>query len=768
MSIECHSLFSDPGASASDVCAGDLSGAIQVSGSVDANTVGSYTLSYSVNDGHGNSASASRQVQVVDTTAPVLSLAGAGSMSIECHSLFSDPGSSASDVCAGDLSGAIHVSGSVDANTVGSYTLSYAVSDGHGNSAAASRTVQVVDTTAPSLTVPPAVSVLTGPGATSCGAVVAAGTLGHATANDLCAGAIAVTCAGMPAGNMFPIGVTTLTYTATDPSGNSSSSTQSVTVTDNTPPVLTVPTAVSAMTGPGATTCGVVVANASLGSASASDNCPGVGLVRSGVPAGNMFPVGTTTLSYVATDAHGNSSTATQTVTVTDNTPPTLTIPANVVRTVDPGQCTAAVTFAPGASDNCPGASLVSSPASGFAFPLGTTTVTCTATDVAGNKSSGSFTVTVNNPAPTATITGPASGAIYAAGTPVALSGTFTDNAGDAHTAQWILDATTVNGTVNEATRSVTCNYMFAAAGVYMVKLKVTDQCGGSVTASQISGLDAMVVVYDPNAGFVTGGGWINSPPGAYPADPSKVGKANYGFVSKYKKGQSTPTGETEFQFKVADLNFHSTIYDWLVISGAKAQYKGSGTLNGTGDFAFLLSAVDGQVNGGGGVDKFRMKITNKATGAVVYDNQLGASDTSTATTVIGGGSIVIQTSNDKAGTASASGAQGEGEASTSQAAPLRYALQQNVPNPFNGGTQIGFELAERSHVRLAVFDIAGREVASLVDGVWEAGSHVASWSGRSSGGNLVRGGVYFARITAQSLTGNGRFMSLKKMIRIE
>src|SRR5206468_105435 len=109
-------------------CAGDLSSQIQVSGSVNVNTVGSYTLNYTVSDGHGNNASASRTVQVVDTTPPVLSLAGATSLTLECHSAFSDPGASASDLCAGDLTGQIQVSGSVDASAVGSYTLNYTVS----------------------------------------------------------------------------------------------------------------------------------------------------------------------------------------------------------------------------------------------------------------------------------------------------------------------------------------------------------------------------------------------------------------------------------------------------------------------------------------------------------------------------------------------------------------------------------------------------------------------------------------------------------------
>ena len=124
------------------------------------------------------------------------------------------------------------------------------------------------------------------------------------------------------------------------------------------------------------------------------------------------------------------------------------------------------------------------------------------------------------------------------------------------------------------------------------------------------------------------------------------VGKANFGFVSKYKKGQSTPDGNTEFQFKAGDINFHSEVYEWLVVAGAKAQFKGTGTINGSGNYGFMLTAIDGQITGGGGVDKFRIKIWDKNNGdTVVYDNQVTGdpSDTAIPTTALGGGSINIQ-----------------------------------------------------------------------------------------------------------------------------
>ena len=113
-----------------------------------------------------------------------------------------------------------------------------------------------------------------------------------------------------------------------------------------------------------------------------------------------------------------------------------------------------------------------------------------------------------------------------------------------------------------------------------MLLVGVYDVCVSGTDAADNTGTEecTFLVVYDPDAGFVTGGGWIESPIGAYVADPTLTGKANFGFVAKYKKGQSVPDGNTEFQFKAGDLNFKSADYDWLVVAGAKGMFKGSGT----------------------------------------------------------------------------------------------------------------------------------------------------------------------------------------------
>ncbi|HEY6231816.1 MAG TPA: PxKF domain-containing protein, partial [Pyrinomonadaceae bacterium] len=146
---------------------------------------------------------------------------------------------------------------------------------------------------------------------------------------------------------------------------------------------------------------GVTVANldTTLGLPTINDNCAGVTFARSGVPAGNVFPLGNTTVTYTATDKSGNTASANQVVTVVDNTPPALTCPADVVVYLPLNSTATSMTVNypnATATDNCAGTVGVTySIASGSTFSVGTTPITVNATDAHGNSSSCSFNVTV-------------------------------------------------------------------------------------------------------------------------------------------------------------------------------------------------------------------------------------------------------------------------------------------------------------------------------------------------------------------------------------
>lgn len=195
------------------------------------------------------------------------------------------------------------------------------------------------------------------------------------------------------------------------------------------------------------------------------------------------------------------------------------------------------------------------------------------------------------------------------------------------------------DGTYDEVSEDVTANIgSFAEPAVLKICVRGTDATG-NVGAEEC----IFLAIYDPEGGFVTGGGWIDSPEGAYAPDPLLTGRANFGFVSKYKKGAKVPTGQTEFQFQVADLNFHSEVYEWLVVAGPTAKFKGTGTINGAGNYGFMVTATDEELTPNTDVDLFRITIWDKDNNdTVIYDNKMGESDDSDAGTELGGGNIVI------------------------------------------------------------------------------------------------------------------------------
>jgi titin len=287
------------------------------------------------------------------------------------------------------------------------------------------------------------------------------------------------------------------------------------------------------------------------------------------------------------------------------------------------------------------------------------------ATVTTNSSGTGNFTVTLTTPLPagqtvlSATATNqttndtsqfardvsiPVVGAITAPLTPVLVNTAINVSASFAdaipsttHTAVWNWGDNTTSagtGTGTGGSGPVTGSHTYAVDGVYTVTLTVTNNLGGSGQS-----VFRYVVVYNPSAGSLNGSGVIESPAGAYAANPALVGDAHFGFHVSYDPHATVPEGHVRFDFAPAGLDFDSTSLDWLVINGGRAQVHGQGTIHGAGHYGFLLTVLDG----GTGPDKFRIKIWDIDHGnTVIYDTQMGAADTADPTMALASGRITV------------------------------------------------------------------------------------------------------------------------------
>jgi K(+)-stimulated pyrophosphate-energized sodium pump len=247
-------------------------------------------------------------------------------------------------------------------------------------------------------------------------------------------------------------------------------------------------------------------------------------------------------------------------------------------------------------------------------------------------------------------VEGPVSSDILAEPNPVEVNADFVVNAtlDDSTTggskiasAEYSLDGTTwrpmepADGAMDTPIEKIVAKLSVTKAGVYNLKVHGSDELGNVAAEKSIT-----LIVYDPD-GTAKGDGNIKSPIGAYTANSTLTGKATFRFEAEYQKGETAPTGQADFTFATADMNFKSTGYDWLVVSESEARLKGSGTINGSGKYGFILIVADG-VKSSGKARKFRMKIWDKTTGKTVYDNNLGYPEDIAPTTEISDGKVDI------------------------------------------------------------------------------------------------------------------------------
>ena len=214
--------YREAGCTAIDNYSGDLTEAVEIDGVPDPATPGTYTLTYSVRDSSGNAGMIQRTVIYQDITAPVITLVGGSELEIEYGDVYEDPGVYAFDDCCGDVTAQITGEGTVDPLIPGTYTLMYTVSDEAGNAATAHRTVHVVDSTAPvlSLSGEDSVILFVGDPYEDAGC----------TALDNCDGDLTQQVEVSSTVNLYWPGEYTVIYTVTDSSGNTASVTRTVTV----------------------------------------------------------------------------------------------------------------------------------------------------------------------------------------------------------------------------------------------------------------------------------------------------------------------------------------------------------------------------------------------------------------------------------------------------------------------------------------------------------------------------------------------------------
>jgi hypothetical protein len=692
---------------------------------------GTTTITWTVSDTNGNAAlPVTQTVTVTDHTAPTVTTKPATLTLVGNTATLTvaDVVVSKADNC--DLNPVVTLSKtSFDCSNTGApITITVSVTDANGNIGTATTTVTIIDNVVPVITTDGNKNVASD--AAKCGATVVV----SASATDNCT-------VGTPAGTRsdnqpltadYPVGTTTITWNVADASGNAALAVmQTVTVTDTQKPTITAPAAITVSADAGQCSASKVA----LGTPVTADNCT-VASVTNDAP--TTFAPSATTVTWTVTDASGNVATATQTVTVVDKEKPVLTVPAALTRSTDATSCAAATGSWLGsatASDNCSGAVTLTNnaPAS---FPQGTTTVTYQAVDAAGNIATATQLVTITNDTPVINaVSGPV--APLPLSTTATMTASFTDNNLQSATWTWD-DGTSSSGTISGTTVSGTHTYL--SASVNHVLLTITDACGLTATKTF-----EYVVVYDPNGGFVTGGGSILSPVNTTLPYMQVGGKATFGFVAKYAKG-SQVAGNTDFQFQAGNLTFKSSSLTdaRLVIAGSLANYKGVGTINGAGNYGFMVAAVDGDYNKGTGPDKFRMKIWDVASGKIVYDNQAGDGEDAAASTAIASGSIVIHNANDKASAATASvRLLPDGSLNSS----LETTALTSYPNPFSAQTTLAFSFTQAQDYTLAIYDLKG----SLVQRVQASRAQAGQRYEVSLDAQALSSGLYVARLTTDA-----------------
>ncbi|MHC4574207.1 MAG: post-COAP-1 domain-containing protein [Planctomycetota bacterium] len=404
-----------------------------------------------------------------------------------------------------------------------------------------------------------------------------------------------------------------------------------ITVVDGTPPVITCPDNVTLE-------CPADIDPSAIGSATAADNCDEAPAITYSDTSSGTCPQ-VIQRTWTATDATGNTTSCVQIVTVQDTTPPVFTTTPldETVQRDGNGNTEQLNTWLAQfvqAIDTCGGVS-VNNDYTSFPYQCGNTgslTVTWTAADDSGNEATSAATFTIEDP--TAAVTYDGDMLLSTAGNPTInanLVATLRDADGDpldidGENVTFTLTADGVGTIVLDANSQDGAAQVVQPLEPAIYMIKVTLGCS-DYTAS------AILVVFNPEGGFATGGGWILPVNDGLNTHPDV--RANFGFNAKYK--QDDPTGHLEFRYSDGFIDLKSTSIDQLVITGGKiVQFKGWASVNGQQGHWFFVKAID---NGEPGTNNDTFEIKTWAPGV---DPEGDPSDR--AGGVLQGGNIVVHT----------------------------------------------------------------------------------------------------------------------------
>jgi hypothetical protein len=414
----------------------------------------------------------------------------------------------------------------------------------------------------------------------------------------------------------------TLTFNSTDNAGNVESPHTLYVPIDTTPPVITVPSNVTMeATGPQ-----TVV---TLGAATANDAIDGPVSVSNNATA--SYPVGITIIQYTATDLAGNTATAYQSVTITDTTPPVLTLPTQVTAQAT-GPSGAAVAYAATATDLVDGPIVpICTPTSGSTFAFGTTLVTCTATDAHNNQATGTFNVIVqNNVPPTLSIISPANNAIVSTAT-VSASGTASDIVSVSQIS-WKLDKGAVSQ-VSGISPGPNVNWSFTTGtlspGTHTIQVNATDSAGlvdiSTITVTYAAPTDSIPLpsgsgqtTFSTNIGGFTS---LDSTLQSSLPTPPPPGRYPLGFFSWDVTGFTPATSVTITVTSPVTLHHQSQYFKlvggvWVSVPVTVHGNTMTFTISDNGPFdddktsgviadpAAVAAPTDGRVTGGGNIGK--------------------------------------------------------------------------------------------------------------------------------------------------------------------